>query len=56
MCQITDEKSEEKYEIQCLPTITIAGLLASAINGIVGFIAVYLFRPLWQKIVKLWEK
>ncbi len=55
MCQTT-EKSDKDNKIQCLPVVTFGGLLGSAINGIVGFIAVYLFQPLWKKIVKLWEK
>ena len=54
MCQIT-EKSDEDNKIQCLPAITMGGLISSAINGIIGFIAVYFFKPLWEKIVKWWN-
>lgn len=36
-------------------TISLSSILSSAINGIVAFIAVYFFKPLWDKIVKMWE-
>jgi hypothetical protein len=52
----TTEKSDKHTKIQCLPVITLSGLFTSAINGIVGFIAVYLFQPIWKKFVNLWEK
>lgn len=52
----TTEKSDKNNKIQCLPVVTFSGLFTSAINGIVGFIAVYLFQPIWKKFVKLWEK
>jgi len=48
-------KKDGELRIQTLP-ITLGGLFASAISGIVGYIAVYFFKPLWEKIIKLWEK
>jgi len=36
-------------------SFTMASLIMAAINGIVGYIAVYFFKPLWEKIVKLWN-
>jgi hypothetical protein len=36
-------------------SFTMASLMMAAINGIVGYIAVYFFKPLWEKIVKLWN-
>jgi hypothetical protein len=41
-----------RSKIQCV-TITLTGLVASAINGIIAYVAVYFFKPLWEKIVKL---
>jgi hypothetical protein len=55
MCQTT-EKSDKDNEIQCLPAVTFGGLIASAINGIVAYVAVYFFKPLWQRLTKFWEK
>lgn len=48
-------KELNKSKIQMLP-ITIASLTISAINGIVGFLAVYFFAPIWVKIVAWWNK
>jgi hypothetical protein len=49
------DKELNKSKIQMLP-ITIASLTVSAINGIVGFLAVYFFAPIWAKIVARWNK
>ena len=51
----TDSDFDNKTKIQSV-TITVAGLLTSAINGIVAYIAVYFFQPLWEKIVKWWNQ
>lgn len=48
--------SSNKFKKQVLTEITVGSILSSAINGIVGFIAVYLFKPLWDKIVFYWKK
>lgn len=34
-------------------TISLSSVISSAINGIVAFIAVYFFKPLWEKLVKI---
>lgn len=47
--------TEPKFEKQVITEITIGSLLSSAINGIVGFIAVYFFKPLWDKLVSYWK-
>jgi hypothetical protein len=49
------DKEPNKTKIQMLP-ITIGSLTVSAINGIVGFLAVYFFAPIWVKIVAWWNK
>jgi hypothetical protein len=50
-----DSDSNDSPKIQSV-TITIAGLLSSAINGIVAYVAVYFFQPLWEKLIKSWNK
>jgi len=47
------EPNKKEFKKQSL-TITVASLIGAAINGIVGFIAVYFFKPVWEKIVKWW--
>lgn len=47
-------KDSSKFKIQTIP-ITIAGLIASAVNGIIAYIAVYFFKPLWEKLMKWWK-
>jgi hypothetical protein len=48
-------KDGKRLKIQMVP-ITLAGLIGSAINGIIAYIAVYFFKPLWEKIIKWWSK
>jgi hypothetical protein len=55
MCQTTDKHSSKDNKIQCLPALTITGLLSSAINGIIGFVAVYFFKPAWEKITRYFQ-
>lgn len=43
--------TKQKMKIQSV-TISFAGLILAAINGIVGYIAVYFFKPLWEKLIK----
>lgn len=52
MYQTTNKDNEKDHKTQCLPALTITGLLSSAFNGIVGFVAVYFFKPAWEKIVR----
>lgn len=33
-------------------TITLSSLILASIHGIIGYIAVYFFKPLWTKIMK----
>lgn len=42
------------FKIQTIP-LTLAGLIGSAINGIVAYIAVYFFKPLWEKTIHWWN-
>lgn len=49
------DSESNKFKIKNIP-ITLGSLVASAISGIVGYIAVYFFKPIWNKIVKKWKK
>jgi hypothetical protein len=35
-------------------SITLASILSAMINGIIGYIAVYFFKPMWEKTIKWW--
>jgi cobalamin synthase len=48
------DNGDKKFKIQMIP-VTLVGLLTSAINGIVAYIAVYFFKPLWDKLVRWWN-
>jgi membrane-bound metal-dependent hydrolase YbcI (DUF457 family) len=37
-------------------TITVGSILASCLHGIIGYIAVYFFQPIWDKLVSYWNK
>jgi hypothetical protein len=49
-----NSNDESKFKIQTLP-ITLASVIVSVLNGIIGYIAVYFFKPLWEKIVSKWN-
>jgi hypothetical protein len=34
-------------------TITVGSILTSCLHGIIGYIAAYFFKPLWEKIIKV---
>lgn len=51
---MTFQDNGKKFKIQTI-SITVAGVIAAAINSIVGYIAVYFFKPLWEKIMKWWN-
>jgi hypothetical protein len=36
-------------------SITLTGLVGSALNGIIAYVAVYFFKPLWEKAVKTFQ-
>lgn len=49
-----NNKEPDKIQTQML-SITVASLVTSAINGIVGFVAVYFFAPIWSKMIAWWR-
>ena len=52
---MTQDSESNKIKKQNIP-LTIGGLIASASSGIVGYIAVYFFKPVWEKIVRWWKE
>lgn len=36
--------------------IGITFILEAALQGIIAFIAAYFFKPIWEKIISLWNK
>jgi len=52
---MNQENSNKEIRKQCV-SISIAGLLTQAINGIVAYIAVYFFKPLWDRVINRWRK
>ena len=43
--------NNNKHKIQTIP-ITLVSIIGSAVNGIVAYIAVYFFKPLWEKTIR----
>lgn len=47
----TDKSEIKKQSL----SVTIASLIGAAVNGIVAYVAVYFFKPLWEKLIKWWK-
>lgn len=45
---------DNKIKKQSL-TITLGSIVSAAINGIIGYVAVFFFKPLWEKLVIWWK-
>lgn len=50
----SQDSGKKKFRIQTIP-LTFATIIGSAINGIVAYVAVYFFKPVWEKIIKWWK-
>lgn len=48
------EEEQIEFKKQSV-SLTLGSILAAAINGVVGYIAVYFFKPLWEKIINWWN-
>jgi integral membrane sensor domain MASE1 len=46
---------EDKIKNQCV-SLTFSAIVGATVQAIIGYIAVYFFKPLWDKIVKMWNK
>lgn len=49
----TDFVNNTKVKSQTV--VTLGTIIAAAINGIIGYVAVYFFQPIWIKIIKWWN-
>lgn len=47
-------KDNKKFKTQTI-SITLGSIIGSIFNGIVGYIAVYFFKPLWEKFIRWWN-
>jgi hypothetical protein len=47
----TDKHDIKKQSL----SVTLASIVGAAINGIVAYIAVYFFKPMWEKTIKWWH-
>jgi hypothetical protein len=45
----------DKTQVESQTVVTAGTIITAAINGIVGYVAVYFFQPIWLKIVKWWD-
>lgn len=51
-------ENKEEVETQMIPVVpalTFGGIINASVSGIVSFIAVYFFTPVWNKIVNYWN-
>jgi hypothetical protein len=51
-------ENKEEIETQMIPLVpalTFGGIINASVSGIVSFIAVYFFTPVWNKIVNYWN-
>jgi hypothetical protein len=50
------DKEEIKTQmIPIVPALTFSGIINASVSGIVSFIAVYFFTPVWNKIISYWN-
>ena len=51
-----ENKEEVKTQmIPVVPALTFSGIINASVSGIVSFIAIYFFTPVWNKIVNYWN-
>jgi hypothetical protein len=50
-----DKEEVETQMIPIVPALTIGGIINASVSGIVSFIAVYFFTPVWKKITNYWN-
>jgi hypothetical protein len=50
-----NKEEVETQMIPIVPALTISGIINASISGIVSFIAVYFFTPIWNKIAGYWN-
>ena len=50
-----NKEEAETQMIPIVPALTLGGIINAAVSGIVSFIAVYFFTPLWNKMISYWN-
>jgi len=51
-----EDKEEIKAQmIPIVPALTFSGIINASVSGIVSFIAVYFFTPIWNNIISSWN-
>jgi hypothetical protein len=51
-----ENKDEVKTQmIPIVPALTLSGIINASVSGIISFIAVYFFTPVWNKITNYWN-
>jgi len=51
-----NKEEAETQMIPIVPALTLGGIINASVSGIVSFIAVYFFTPLWNKITNSFNK
>ena len=51
-----NKEEAETQMIPIIPALTLGGIINASVSGIVSFIAVYFFAPIWESITKYWNK
>lgn len=52
-----EDKEETKTQMMpIVPALTLGGIINASVSGIVSFIAVYFFTPVWNKITNSFNK
>lgn len=51
-----DKEENETQMIPIVPALTMSGIINASISGIVSFVAVYFFTPVWNKITNSFNK
>jgi len=48
-------KKENKFSMKMLP-ITLSTIIGKAIEAVVAYVVLFFFKPLWDGLIKWWEK
>jgi hypothetical protein len=50
---VKDSQKDGKIKKQ---SVTMSTIIGKAVEAIVAYIAIYFFKPVWEKLVKWWNK
>ena len=54
--QNSQHQTTDKIKDQCVVPVVATPIINGVIGGISSVITAYLFKPVWNKITKLWDK